>query len=133
MPVLASTVPGSETPAPTGVSPSASHSASAAAASSASASKTERGSALAVVVPDRPVESDRAAQVADADGQVVDVDLEPERGDAAVVELEDLGRAPDATPVGDTRLAHDAALDELGHEARDRRLVEPGQLCELRS
>ncbi len=126
-------MPGSETPAPTGVESEHVALCECRRRELRERLEDQRRSALAVVVTDRPVESDRAAQVAHADGQVVDVDLEPERGDAAVVELEDLGRAPDAPPVGDTRLAHDAALDELGHEARDRRLVEPGQLCELGS
>ncbi len=54
--------------------------------------------------PTAVAEADGAAQVAHADGEVVDVDLEPESGDATVVELEDLRGAPDAAAVGEARL-----------------------------
>ena len=103
------------------------------AASSASTSKTSSASSSRLSWPTAVAEAHRAAQVAHADGEVVDVDLEAERGDATVVELEDLRRATDPAAVGEARLGHDAALDQLGDEARDRRLVEPGELCELRA
>ena len=133
VPVSASTVPGTEMPAPIGVSPSVSHSVERLSTSSASSLEGELRRARAVVVPDGRPEADGTAQVADARSDVVDVDLEAESGDATVVELEDLRGAPDPPAVREARLRHDAALDQLGDEARDRRLVEPGELCKLRA
>src|SRR6185295_5564817 len=91
----------------------------------------ERRRARPVVVPDRCPEADGTAQVAHARGDVVDVDLQAESGDATVVELEDLRGATDPSAVREARLGDDTALDQLGDEARDRRLVEPGELCKL--
>ena len=102
-------------------------------ASSASVSKTSACELSRLSCPTAAAIADRPAQVAHADREVVDVDLESERRDAAVVELEDLRRAPDAAAVREARLGHHAALDELGDEARDRGLVEPRELRQLRA
>src|SRR6185295_4789724 len=79
----------------------------------------ERRRARPVVVPDRCPEADGTAQVAHARGDVVDVDLEDLRG------------ATDPSAVREARLGDDTAPDQLGDEARDSRLVEPGELCKL--
>ena len=73
----------------------------------------------AVVRVDVALLPERAGQVLDADGEVVDVDLEPD-GDDAVGELERLGGPPDAARVvALARLAQQVELDQLADEARD--------------
>ena len=72
-----------------------------------------------VVGVDTPLVADRAGQILDADGEVVDVDLEPDRDDP-VAELERLRRPADAAGVLVlARLPEQVELDQLTDEARD--------------
>ena len=75
-----------------------------------------------------PLVADGAGQILDADGEVVDVDLQPDRDDT-IAELERLGRPADpARPLVLARLAEEIELDQLPDEARDRAAREAG-LC----
>ena len=67
-----------------------------------------------------------AGEVERAHRQVVDVDLEPERDDAAAGELDDLTGPPDRAALLEPALDQQLEADQLGDQARDRRLVETG-------
>ncbi len=81
---------------------------------------------VAVVARVEPAVALGAREVERADGEVVDVDLEPERGHAAAGELHDLARAADGPALLEPALDEQVELHQLGHEARHGRLVEPG-------
>ena len=75
---------------------------------------------------DALLEDDVAGQVERGDGEVVDVDLGADAADAGAVELDELaGAAEGAGGVG-RAFAEQAALDELGDQAADGRLVQAG-------
>jgi hypothetical protein len=69
-----------------------------------------------------------AGQVGRARGEEVDADLQPEADDAVPAQLDRQGRPADRPAQLDLRLAHEAEVDQLADEARDRRLVQPGLL-----
>ena len=74
-----------------------------------------------------------AAQVDGADGEEVDAELEPEADDGAPVELDRERGAADGAEHLHLGLAHEARVEELADQARDRRLVEPGALGDRRA
>ena len=65
-------------------------------------------------------------EVERADGQVVDVDLEPERDHAAARQLDDLAGPADRAALLEPALDQQVEPDQLGDQARDGRLVEAG-------
>ena len=67
-----------------------------------------------------------AREVERAHGQVVDVDLEPERHDPLARQLDDLAGAADRPALLEPALDDQLETDQLGDETGDRRLVEPG-------
>ena len=74
-----------------------------------------------------------ASQVERTHGQVVDVDLEPERDDAAARELDHLAGAADGAALLEPALDEQVEPDQLGDQARDRGLVEARFECDRRA
>ena len=75
---------------------------------------------------DAPLVANRPGQVLDADGEVVDVDLEPDRDDS-VAQLERLRRPADAPrALVLPRLAEEVELDQLADETRHRAASQTG-------
>ena len=95
-------------------------------------SSTASTGAAAVVDLDAVDVALRAAQVDGPHGEEVDADLEPEADDAAPVELHRQRGAADGAEHLHLGLAHEARLEQLADQARDRRLVEPGALRDRR-
>ena len=118
VPVCASTMPGSATATPAGTSCRSDDRGERLGRHPAEAIQDRPGRRAPVVGVDTPLVANRAGQILDADGQVVDVDLEPDR-DHPVAELERLRRPADAAGmlVG-ARLPEQVELDQLTDEAR---------------
>jgi hypothetical protein len=74
------------------------------------------------------LEHDLAAQVQDQDGDVVDVELDPDAADTPAVEVHGETRPAHGPGAVDVPGADEPAVGELGHQAGHRGLVQAGLL-----
>ena len=74
-----------------------------------------------------------AREVGGARREEVDADLEPEADDAVPAQLDRQRGTADGAAQLDLGLAHQAEVDQLADEARDRRLVQPRLLRDRRA